>query len=88
MIQHLCRVFLLTALGFTSGCSRFHASVTRGYREALAAGPYDALIVPGYPSKNGRWNRVTKARVYWSLDLFQKGVAHHIIYSGAAISGS
>lgn len=83
--QQLCRILLLTALGLTSGCSLFHASVTRGYREALAAGPYDALVVPGFPSKNGRWNRVTKARVYWSRDLFEKGVARHIIYSGAAV---
>ncbi len=85
VMPHLCRILLLAVLGLTSGCSLFHASVTRGYREALAAGPYDALVVPGFPSKNGRWNRVTKARVYWSRDLFEKGVAHHIIYSGAAV---
>ncbi len=84
-IQGLCHVFLLTTLGLTSGCSVFHTSVTRGYRQAVAAGPYDALIVPGFPSKNGRWNRVTKARVYWSRDLLEKGVARHIIYSGAAV---
>jgi uncharacterized SAM-binding protein YcdF (DUF218 family) len=51
----------------------------------VAAGPYDALIVPGFPDSNGRWNRVIKARVYWSRVLFDKGIARHIIYSGAAV---
>jgi uncharacterized SAM-binding protein YcdF (DUF218 family) len=76
---------LLAGLVLTTSCSVFHASVTQEYRETLAAGPYDALIVPGFPFKNGQWSRVTKARVYWSRELFQKGVAHHIIYSGAAV---
>jgi len=63
----------------------FHASVTPAYREALAAGPYDVLIVPGFPSEDGRWNRAIKARVYWSHHLLQRGVARHVIYSGAAV---
>ena len=65
------------------------AGFLNGHRlDQLSVGRYDALIVPGFHSKNGRWNRITKARVCWSHDLFQKGVAHHTIYSGTAISGS
>ena len=85
MTQRLSMTVLLAGLVLTSGCSVFHASVTQRYREALAAGPYDALIVPGFPSKNGQWNRVIKARVYWSRDLLEKNVARNVIYSGAAV---
>ena len=85
MIQRLPMMVLLAGLVLTSGCSVFHVSVTQRYREALAAGPYDALIVPGFPFKNGEWNRVIKARVYWSRDLLEKGIARNVIYSGAAV---
>ncbi len=80
----MCLLLLATGLlGF--GCSVFHASVTRSYRAAEAAGPYDAIIVPGFPSRNGKWNRVLQARIYWSRELYRQGIARHIIYSGAAV---
>lgn len=85
MSRYPSLIILSAVVVLAPGCSLFHASATGKYQEAVAAGPYDALIVPGFPSKDGRWNWVIKARVYWSRDLLEKGVARHSIYSGAAV---
>lgn len=47
--------------------------------------PFDALIVPGVPFENGKWDRVMKARVMWSWILYKNGFVKNIIYSGAAV---
>jgi len=68
-----------------SGCAVFLPSAARAYRLGVEKGPYDVVIVPGFPSGDGTWNRAIKARVYWSKHLFDEGIARHIIYSGAAV---
>ncbi len=45
----------------------------------------DAIIVPGVPFENGKWDRVMKGRVYWSKYLYDKGIAKNIIFSGSAV---
>lgn len=54
------------------------------YDNAIVEGPYDAIIVPGYPYK-GKWHDIMKTRIYWSKYLWEKGLAKHIIYSGGAV---
>ncbi len=46
---------------------------------------YDAIIVPGVPFLNGRWDSVMKARVLWSVYLYKNHYTKNIIYSGAAV---
>lgn len=72
------------ALGGT-GCAVFLPSAARAYRLGVENGPYDVVIVPGFPSSDGAWNRVIKARVYWSKHLLDEGLVRHVIYSGAAV---
>ncbi len=62
-----------------------HFSTTSKYESAIAGAPYDAIIVPGVPFKDGNWSSIMKARVYWSKYLYDKGVAKNIIYSGSAV---
>jgi uncharacterized SAM-binding protein YcdF (DUF218 family) len=59
----------------------------RPYARAYKKKPYDAIIVTGIPydSADGKWSDIMKMRVYWSLFLYQNGVANNIIYSGAAV---
>ena len=46
---------------------------------------FDAVIVPGVPFENGQWSDIMKARVLWSVFLFEKGITRNIIYSGSAV---
>ncbi len=54
-------------------------------RHASGQPPADAIIVPGYPFRDGKWSDVMKARVYWSHYLYKNDYAHNIIYSGSAV---
>lgn len=54
-------------------------------QKAQEIGPFDAVIVPGVPFENGRWDTVMKARVLWSWVLFKNGVVKNVIYSGGAV---
>jgi uncharacterized SAM-binding protein YcdF (DUF218 family) len=46
---------------------------------------YDAVIVPGIPFKNDRWDSVMKARVIWAWVLYKNGIAKNFIFSGDAV---
>ncbi len=66
-----------------AGCFAYTAQ--KKYTKALYEAPYDAIIVPGVPLENGMWSSTMKARVYWSVYLFKKGIAKNIIFSGSAV---
>jgi uncharacterized SAM-binding protein YcdF (DUF218 family) len=55
------------------------------YAEAVQKAPYDVIIVPGFPYQDSTWHDIMKMRVQWSKYLFDKGLTHHIIYSGSAV---
>ena len=59
-------------------------SAYRAYEIAEPNMPFDAIIVPGVPYDSG-WSQVMKMRVLWSVDLYKKGIAEKIIYSGSAV---
>jgi uncharacterized SAM-binding protein YcdF (DUF218 family) len=46
---------------------------------------FDAVIVPGYPFSDGKWNRIMKGRIYWAKFLYDKGITDNIIFSGGAV---
>lgn len=70
-------------LCLTVGCERING--LEAYAEAVDKGPYDAIIVPGYPYRDGVINDIMKMRVLWSYHLYQKGLVKNIIYSGGAV---
>lgn len=53
--------------------------------EAATMKPFDAVIIPGVPFRNGSWDSVMKARVIWSWVLYKNGYVKNVIYSGAAV---
>jgi uncharacterized SAM-binding protein YcdF (DUF218 family) len=59
-------------------------SAYRAYEIAEPNMPFDAIIVPGVPYDTG-WSQVMKMRVLWSVELYKKGIANNIIYSGNAV---
>lgn len=63
-----------TGLGTQHSFKRFHVHE-----------PYDAIIVPGVPFKDGTWSNIMKIRVHWAVYLYKKGIAKNIIFSGSAV---
>ncbi|UII22964.1 YdcF family protein [Fulvivirga ligni] len=54
------------------------------YEKGMANGPYDVIIVPGYPYE-GQWHDIMKTRIYWAAYLYEKGITKNIIFSGSAV---
>lgn len=59
-------------------------STYKAYELAEPNMPFDAIIVPGVPYDTA-WSNVMKMRVLWSVELYKKGVANKVIYSGSAV---
>ncbi len=60
--------------------------VVKSYARHIKKAPFDAIIVPGYPYKSsGRDTMLVNFRLYWAKELYDKGLAKNIIFSGAAV---
>ncbi len=68
-----------------AGCIGSKKAAIRRLDNAKTFKPFDAIIVPGIPFKNGAWDSVMKARVLWSYILYKNGYAKNIIFSGGAV---
>jgi hypothetical protein len=54
-------------------------SPVKSYHKALAAAPFDVIIVPGIPFQDQDWtSNLMKDRVVWSLYLYKKGIAAYV----------
>ena len=67
------------------GCITSKKAPVRDLANAESIKPFDVIIVPGIPFKNGNWDSVMKARVIWSYFLYKNGYTKNVIYSGAAV---
>ncbi len=76
--------FLVLFLLFSS-CS-LDKRVARSNKKYFAKAPYDVIIVPGYPyyQKSAPYP-LLEARMNWAKELYDKGLAKNIIFSGGAI---
>jgi len=77
----LSSIFLLIA---ASACS-FSSKTQKDLFKKAGQQQFDAIIVPGVPFENNQWDRIMKARVYWSKYLYDKGIAKNIVFSGSAV---
>ena len=59
--------------------------VLKSNKKAFAFAPYDVVIVPGYPYDTAPKFPLLEARMNWVKELFDKGIAKNIIFSGGAI---
>ncbi len=88
VLNQRCRIPALIWAGFIFclySCSYTGKATRKLLQEAEKSGPYDIIIVPGYPFENGEWSRIIKGRIYWSKYLYDKGIARNIMYSGGAV---
>ena len=67
------------------GCMTSKKTIDREMAIVEGVRPFDAIIVPGIPFKNGSWDTVMKARVIWAWLLYQDGYTKNIIFSGASV---
>lgn len=85
LLKHIYfRVLIFGVLSMIfAGCFTYTAQ--KKFNKALNEPAYDAIIVPGVPLENGIWSPTMKARVYWSVYLYKKGIAKNIIFSGSSV---
>ncbi len=57
----------------------------REYTAAMETAPFDAIIVPGVPFRDGTWSGIMQLRVYWAKHLYDSGIGKNIIFSGSAV---
>jgi len=78
------KIAILAALAIlVSAC--INRSASRSFERFKVSAPYDAIIVPGVPFKNGEWSEIMKMRVHWAVYLYKKGTTKNIIFSGSAV---
>jgi uncharacterized SAM-binding protein YcdF (DUF218 family) len=71
-------------LSMTS-CFYTNSRCLKIYKEAKKGGAYDAIIVPGIPYDGKKWSNIMKARVFWAVHLYKKGITKRVIFSGSAV---
>lgn len=59
-------------------------STQKAFVEAKQKMPFDAVIVPGVPFDTA-WSDIMRARVLWSVYLYEMGYTKNVIYSGSAV---
>ncbi len=82
---------LLTAFVFSTSSCSLETLVSRADKRAMKRAPYDAIIVPGYPYVTTAYPYGTErnkillnVRLYYAKELYEKGIAKNIIFSGTA----
>ncbi len=54
--------------------------------EAKENGPYDVIIVPGFPHDSlNKWDKTTKGRIFWAKYLLDNNIAKKVMFSGSAV---
>jgi uncharacterized SAM-binding protein YcdF (DUF218 family) len=51
----------------------------------MSQAPFDAIIVPGYPFRIDKNRILFAVRLHFAKELYEKGIAKNIIFSGAAV---
>jgi uncharacterized SAM-binding protein YcdF (DUF218 family) len=60
-------------------------AVNRANKKYFAMAPYDVIIVPGYPYFEKPDFDLLTCRMNWAKELYDRGIAKNIIFSGGAI---
>lgn len=77
-------LMLCTAAFLLNSCDVLKHQLSIDYTRNAPSAPYDVIIVPGTPYDSNKVSPLYKARLLWAKNLFEKGIAHNIIFSGAA----
>ncbi len=75
----------LLSIVILNSCSILHHHSAVTYNKSVADAPFDVVIVPGLPYDTSNINPMFKARLLWAKELYDNGIAKHIIFSGSAV---
>jgi uncharacterized SAM-binding protein YcdF (DUF218 family) len=78
-------LLFLPAAFVVSACSYSGRAAKNLLLQAKAGEPFDAVVVPGVPLSDGKWDRIMKGRIYWSRYLLDQGITRNIIFSGSSV---
>ncbi len=73
--------FLLIAFQSCSLAKKVERTTARNLKSA----PYDVIVVPGYPYRDAKYPELFTTRIFYAKELYDKGLARNIIFSGAAV---
>lgn len=80
------KLLLLLPLLLLFTSANLKSRVERSNKKYFARAPYDAIIVPGYPYyKENAPYPLLEARMNWAKELYDRGIAKNIIFSGGTI---
>lgn len=68
-----------------TSCFYSNSKCRKLFKESKSTEPYDVIIVPGIPYDGVKWNNIMKARVFWAVHLYKKGITKNVIFSGGAV---
>lgn len=89
MAKQVRKIFILSIMCISLiqlyGCISSQKGPKRFLLAASYKKPFDAIIVPGIPFKNGNWDTVMKGRVIWAYILYKDGYTKNIIFSGGPV---
>lgn len=76
----------ISSIIFFNSCALFQPSAQKLTNRALSANSqYDAIIVPGVPFLEPKWDRTMQMRVMWATHLYKTGKTKKIIMSGSSV---
>ncbi len=84
MLKFFVLLFFVVFICSQYGCS-LEGRVTRSNEKYMKQAPYDAIIVPGYPYREEKNRILFHTRIFFAKELYEKGIARNIIFSGAAV---
>lgn len=89
MKQKTTRLFwvllIIIVTSHTFSACTFSRFSKKSYEKAVAAKPYDAIIVPGLPYDKDKTSSVMNMRIFWAKYLYDSGFTRNIIFSGGAV---
>ena len=69
-----------------TACSLFVPSSKKLYKKSIIkTSQYDAIIIPGIPFIEPKWDNVMLMRVTWAVHLYKKGLTKNLIMSGSSV---
>lgn len=79
-------IYITILIVSMSSCMLFQPSAKKLNQRALTAHKqYDAVIVPGVPFMEPKWDPTMQMRVLWAIHLYKKGLTKKIIMSGSSV---
>lgn len=75
----------VSAVVVLSSCGMLNRHTANVFNTSVKNAPFDVVIVPGMPYDTAKMNPLFKARMLWAKELYDKGLARNIIFSGSAV---